>query len=920
MSSSKVGKNHKRGPTQDKAHDVLRSEGHPLDAIFTPHSVAVVGATDRPGSIGRAVLWSLVSNPFGGTVYPVSDKRTSVLGIKAYRSVGEIPEPVDLAVIVTPADSVPGVISQCIAAGVRGAIVISAGFKEHGEHGKELERQILEQLHDSGMRLIGPNCLGVMNPVSGLNATFASNSMPRAGNVAFISQSGALCTAILDWAQQEMVGFSAFVSIGSMLDVDWGDLIDYLGNDPRTHSIVMYMESVGDARSFLSAAREVSLNKPIIVIKAGRSDAAAHAAASHTGTLAGSDEVLEAAFRRCGVLRVNTIADLFYMAEALSKQPRPKGPRLAVVTNAGGPGVLAADSIITAGGELADISAATMDQLNQLLPAHWSRSNPVDILGDALPDKYAQVVETVAADTNNDGLLAILCPQGMSHPTLTAERLVPFAKGLGKPVLACWMGGAEMTAGIELMNRAGIPTFPYPDTAARIFYYMWRYSYLLRGLYETPVLPHGADGPDRARAEAIVQAVRQSGRTLLTEPESKELLACYGIPTAPTLEAHSAEEAVAKAEELGYPVVVKLLSHTITHKTEVGGVKLNLSSATAVRNAWSEIEASVREKAGAEHFLGVTVQPFFRSEGYELILGSTTDAQFGPVLLFGTGGQLVEVFRDRALSLPPLNTTLARRFMEQTKIFQALQGIRGRKAIDLGALQELLVRFSQLVVEQRWIKEIDINPLLASPERLTALDARVIVYPKEVTREQLPRLAIRPYPKQYVRTGKMKNGEDVLVRPIRPEDEPLLIKLHQALSERTVYLRYFQPLKLSQRTAHERLTRICFIDYDREMALVVEHKKKEDGNPEIIAIGRLSRLRGRDDAEMAVLVDDRFQHLGLGTELYHRLIEVARDEHMTRVVSTILSENREMQAICRKLGFHMEANIEDGTIEAVLKL
>lgn len=920
MGSSKVGKSQKRRPTQDKAHDVLRTEGHPLDAIFTPHSVAVVGASDRPGSIGRAVLWSLVSSPFGGTVYPVSDKRTSVLGIKAYRSVEEIPEAVDLAVIVTPADTVPGVIGQCIAAGVRGAIVISAGFKEHGEHGKELERQILDQLRDSDLRLIGPNCLGIMNPVNGLNATFASNSMARAGNVAFLSQSGALCTAILDWAQQEMVGFSAFVSIGSMLDVDWGDLIDYLGNDPRTHSIVMYMESVGDARSFLSAAREVSLNKPIIVIKAGRSEAAAHAAASHTGTLAGSDEVLEAAFRRCGVLRVTTIGDLFYMAEVLSKQPRPKGPRLAVVTNAGGPGVLAADSIIAAGGELAEVSAATMDQLNQLLPAHWSHSNPVDILGDALPDKYAKVMEIVAADTSNDGLLAINCPQGMSHPTLTAERLVPFAKGLGKPVLACWMGGAEMTAGIEIMNRAGIPTFAYPDTAARIFYYMWRYSYLLRGLYETPVLPHGAEGPDRARADAIVQAVRQSGRTLLTEPESKELLACYGIPTAPTLEAHSADEAVAKADELGYPVVVKLLSYTITHKTEVEGVKLNLSSAAAVRNAWSDIEASVREKAGAEHFLGVTVQPFFRAEGYELILGSTTDAQFGPVLLFGTGGQLVEVFRDRSLSLPPLNTTLARRFMEQTKIFQALQGIRGRKAIDLGALEELMVRFSQLVVEQRWIKEIDINPLLASPDRLTALDARVIVYPKEVTQEQLPRLAIRPYPKQYVRPGKMRNGEDVLVRPIRPEDEPLLIKLHQVLSERTVYLRYFQPLKLSQRTAHERLTRICFIDYDREMALVVEHKKKEDGNTEIIAIGRLSRVRGRDDAEMAVLVDDRFQHQGLGTELYRRLIEVARDEHMTSVVSTILNENREMQAICRKLGFRLEANMDDGTIEAVLKL
>jgi acetyltransferase len=919
MSSSKVGKIQKRGPTQDKAHDVLRTEGHPLDAIFTPHSVAVVGATDRPGSIGRAVLWSLVSSPFGGTVYPVSDKRANVLGIKAYRSVGEIPETVDLAVIVTPADSVPGVIGQCIAAGVRGAIVISAGFKEHGEHGKELERQILDQLRSSGMRLLGPNCLGIMNPISGLNATFASNSMARAGNVAFISQSGALCTAILDWALQELVGFSAFVSVGSMLDVDWGDLIDYLGNDSRTHSIVMYMESVGDARSFLSAAREVSMNKPIIVIKAGRTDAAAHAAASHTGTLTGSDEVLEAAFRRCGVLRVNTIADLFYMAEVLSKQPRPKGPRLAIVTNAGGPGVLAADSIIAGGGELAALSPETIEQLNGLLPAHWSRNNPVDILGDALPDKYAKVVEIVAHDPNNDGLLAITCPQGMSHPTLTAERLVPFAKGLGKPVLACWMGGAEMTAGIHILNQAGIPTFPYPDTAARIFHHMWRYNHLLKALYETPSLPQGAEGPDRTRAEAIVQTVRESGRTTLTEPESKEILACYGIPTVPTLEAFREEEAVAQAEELGYPVVVKLLSHTITHKSDVGGVKLNLSSAASVRSAWREIEESVRDRAGAGHFLGVTVQRFVRSEGYELILGSTVDAQFGPVVLFGTGGLLVEVFGDRALSLPPLNTTLARRLMERTKIFPALHGVRGRKAVDLGALEQLLVRFSQLVVEQRWIKEIDINPLLASSDRLAALDARIVVYPQETTREQLPRLAIRPYPQQYVRPFLMKNGIEVLFRPMRPEDEPLLIKLHQALSERTVYLRYFQPLKLSQRTSHERLTRICFVDYDREMALAVEHKK-EDGNPEIIGIGRLSRNRGRDDAEMAVLIDDRFQYQGLGTELYRRLIEVARDEHMTSVISTILNENREMQAICRRLGFHMETDFEDGTIHAELKL
>src|ERR1700745_2389202 len=411
----------KTSPTQDRAHDVLRSEPPPLDAIFAPRSVAVIGATDRPGSVGRAVLWSLVSSPFGGTVYPISDKRTSVLGIKAYKSVADLPETVALAVVITPAATVPAIISDCVEAGVPGVIVISAGFKEHGQKGKDLERQILERIQGTGLRLIGPNCLGVMNPISGLNATFAPN-IARPGNVGFISQSGALCTAILDWAQKEMVGFSAFVSVGSMLDVDWGDLIDYLGNDPRTQSIIMYMESVGDARSFLSAAREVSLNKPIIVIKAGRSEAAAQAAASHTGALTGSDEVLDAAFRGCGVLRVQTIADLFYMAEVLAKQPRPKGPRLAIVTNAGGPGVLAADGLLSNGGDPAKLSAETMEALNQFLPPHWSHNNPIDVLGDALPDRYAKVLDIAAKDPNIDGLLAITCPQGMSEPTITAEQ------------------------------------------------------------------------------------------------------------------------------------------------------------------------------------------------------------------------------------------------------------------------------------------------------------------------------------------------------------------------------------------------------------------------------------------------------------------------------------------------------------------
>jgi acetyltransferase len=475
-----------------------------------------------------------------------------------------------------------------------------------------------------------------------------------------------------------------------------------------------------------------------------------------------------------------------------------------------------------------------------------------------------------------------------------------------------------MAAGRDILNRAGIPNFPFPDTAAKVFEYMWRYSYNLRGLYETPLMRAEADeGPDRALAEQLIQRARRAGRSILTEVESKDLLAGYGIPTVLTLRADSVDEAVARAREIGYPVVLKLFSESITHKTDVGGVQLNLRDDDGVRRAFHEIESSVREKAGAQHFLGVTVQPMVKLDGYEIIVGSTVDPQFGPVLLFGAGGQLVEVFKDRALALPPLNTTLARRFMEQTKIFEALRGVRGRKSVDMDALEEMLVRFSQLVVEQPWIREIDINPLLVSAERMIALDARVVVYGPEVKAESLPRLAIRPYPIQYVKAWTMKDGRESLIRPIRPEDEPLLIKLHQALSERTVYLRYFQPLKLSQRTAHERLTRICFIDYDREMALILEHKTKE-GAPEIVGIGRLSKLRGRDEAELAVLVDDRFQHLGIGTELYRRLIAVARDEKVGKVVSTILVENQEMRAICVKLGFVLKSDIEDGTIRAEL--
>jgi acetyltransferase len=904
----------------EKAHDVLGLQSrNPLEVFFAPRNVAVVGATEAAGSVGRTVLWNLMNSPFGGTVFPVNPKRPSVLGIRAYSNITEVPEKVDLAVVVTPAKTVPGVIRECVEAGIQGAIVISAGFKEVGEAGVELERQVLQEAQRGGMRIIGPNCLGVMNPVSGLNATFAT-AMARPGNVALISQSGALCTAILDWSLREQVGFSAFISIGSMLDVGWGDLIEYLGDDPSTHSVILYMESVGDARAFLSAAREVALSKPIIVIKAGRSAAAAKAAASHTGSLAGSDEVLDAAFRRCGVLRVANISDLFYMSEVLAKQPRPAGPRLTILTNAGGPGVLATDALMALNGKLAELSEETTAALNQVLPAAWSHGNPIDILGDADPERYAKAVEIAAKDPGTDGLLVILTPQGMTDPTRIAEKLKPHARlAGGKPLLASWMGGMGVAGGEDILNHAGIPTFPYPDTAVKLFAYMWHYAYNLRGLYETPALSADAGSTARDEAAGMIARVRQAGRNLLTEAESKQLLALYGIPTVRTLVAATPEEAVKFAGGLGYPVVLKLHSETVTHKTDVGGVQLDLADEAAVRRAWVAIEKGVSEKAGPGHFQGVTVQPMVPRDGYELIVGSSIDPQFGPVLLFGSGGQLVEVYKDRALALPPLNTTLARRMMEQTKIFTALEGVRGRKPVPLAELDQLLVRFSRLVVEQPWIKEIDINPLLASEERLVALDARVIVFGPETREQDLPRPAIRPYPVQYMGTWTTKDGATIAIRPIRPDDEPLMVDFHERLSERSVYFRYFHLLHLSQRTAHERLTRVCFIDYDRGMALVAERENAK-GVHELLGIGRLTRVHGANEAEMAVLVSDDFQARGLGTELLRRLIEIGRAEKFERITADILAENRGMQRICERLGFQLKYDVEDAMVKAELRL
>ncbi|HTW93576.1 MAG TPA: bifunctional acetate--CoA ligase family protein/GNAT family N-acetyltransferase [Tepidisphaeraceae bacterium] len=893
----------------------------PLDAIFAPRSIAVIGATETAGSVGRTVLWNLVTSPFGGTVFPVNLKRPSILGIKAYPDIKAVPERVDLAVVVTPAASVPQVIGQCADAGVRAAIVISAGFRELGQAGLALEHRVLEQARRGGMRIIGPNCLGVMNPLTGLNATFAKG-IANPGNVAFLSQSGALLTAILDWSLTEMVGFSAFVSTGSMLDVNWGDLIDYFGDDPRTRSILIYMESIGDARAFLSAAREVSLSKPIIVIKAGRSDAAAKAAASHTGSLTGSDEVLDAAFRRCGVLRVDHIAELFSMADVLAKQPRPAGRRLAIVTNAGGPGVLATDALLASGGELAPLSPQVQQTLDAFLPPQWSHNNPIDVLGDAPPDRVAKAIKTIAADSDNDAVLAILTPQDMTDPTQTAEAVKALAKLDGKPLLASWMGGADVAAGHAILTRAGIPTFRFPDAAARAFTYMWRYSYNLRSLYETPALAENDEKEiDRATAARIIATAKSAGKQLLDESQSKKLLAAYGIPIVQTVTATTAIEAARAAETIGFPVALKLFSHTITHKTDVGGVKLNLATLDEVSRAFNEIRESVTRIAGGEHFQGVTVQPMIDARaGYELIVGSSPDSQFGPVLLFGSGGQLVEVLKDRALGLPPLNATLARRMMEQTRIFRALQGVRGRKPVDINLLSQILVRFSQLVVEQPWVKEIEINPLIATSDRIIAVDARAVLWNADKNASDLPRPAVRPYPTQYVTPWSLPDGTAITIRPIRPEDEPLLVRFHQELSDRSVMLRYLHPIRLSQRVAHERLIRVCFNDYDRELALVAEGHHPENGERFILGIGRLSKEPGGNEAEFAILISDAWQNRGLGTQLLKLLLRAANNERLERIFATIMGENLEMQHVAEKLGFTLSRSLTDSTVFAELNL
>ncbi|MBL9116685.1 MAG: acetate--CoA ligase family protein [Verrucomicrobiaceae bacterium] len=678
-----------------------------LSAFFTPASIALVGATEREGSVGRALTENLQAFP--GQFYPINPKRSEVCGIRAWPDLQSVPEDIDLVVIAVPAEKVRSVIRESSKRGAKAAIIITAGFKETGPKGRELEEAVMAEARGCGIRVIGPNCLGLMAPHLGLNATFAT-AMARPGRIALLSQSGALCTALLDWSFKQQVGFSGFVSTGSMADVGWGDLIRYFGDDPQTHSILIYMESVGDAASFMRAAQAVATRKPIIVIKTGRSEAAARAAASHTGAMTGSDAVLDAAFDRCGVLRVDTIQELFDMADVLAKQPLPSGPRLAIVTNAGGPGTLAVDALVHHGASLAELSPETIHALDACLPSHWSHGNPVDVLGDADPERFRQATKIVLSDPNIDGVLTILTPQAMTKPLEVAQALVG---PTDKPVLASWMGSAAVETARDALIQAGIPCFDYPDEATRVFALMWERQKRLRTLIHHPT-PEG---------QLVTCLIDKGTARVLTEAEAKSVLVAAGIPTVEVHQAQTREEAVSMAVKIGFPVVLKLQSPTITHKSDVGGVRLNLESAEAVMAAWDAIRGAVSET----DFDGVTVQRMVLDKGVELICGFSRDPQFGPVLLFGSGGIDAEVQQDTVLLLPPLNAELVRQRIQQTRVFKILQGLRGRPSCDIEAVIDALLKIASVATQNPQFIEMDINPLIATPRGVLALDARILV-------------------------------------------------------------------------------------------------------------------------------------------------------------------------------------------------
>jgi acetyltransferase len=872
----------------DPSLNILYKEHYNLDYIFNPKSIAIIGASEKENSVGRTLILNL-KDSFNGKIFPINPKRNTVFNIKSYKQINDIDDEIDLVIIATPAKTVPDIVKACSEKNVKGVIIISAGFKETGIDGKNLENQIYK--NKGNLRIIGPNCLGLINPINKINASFALD-MPLKGNIAFISQSGALCTSVLDWSLKEKVGFSAFVSIGSMIDVNFSDLIYYFGNDPNTKSILIYMENISNPKAFLSSCREVALTKPIILIKAGRSKEGSKAATSHTGALTSDNDVFDAALKRVGVLRVDTISELFSLADILAKQSLSNNSNLAIVTNAGGPGVLATDALIISGANLYKLDNNTIEELNKFLPSHWSHSNPVDILGDACDELYFKTIEILSKHEDIGGILTILTPQYMTDPLKVAKKLKAFSK-LDKPFFTSFIGGKNIEDAIKVLVEENIVNFSFPEDACKAFAKLCQYSDNLKNLYETPLKEEVLiDKKRKDEVRAIFNNVIKENRYLLDEVESKKILKAYDIPIVDTFLAKTKEEAVEYAKKIQFPVVLKIYSKKITHKKEVGGVKLNLKSPEDVERAYDEIYNSLKKLNMKNEFSGVTIQKMINLEGFELILGSMVDKEFGPTILFGSGGSLVEVYKDKVVALSPLNKNLANNMIKDTKIYNALK----KMEINLDNIQNILVKLSELTLDFPIIKELDINPLLATKDKVIALDARCVLYNKN---EKITPPSIRAYPSQYIFQDTLKNNEKITLRPIKAQDESLLKKFYQDISETTIKQRYYKTLHYNELIAHERLSRLCFNDYDREIAIVALKKD------EIIAVARLSKLL-ENDASFSLIIKDSYHNLGMGKKLLSKLIEIAKEEKIDNLVSVMFAENVAMLNICKKLNFSFE--------------
>jgi len=878
-----------------------------LDNMFRPASLGVIGASDKPGTIGRALVQNIQQGGFKGKTFLINPKHPVINGLPAYPSIEAVAEAVDLVIIATPIATVPSLIGQCVRSGVKGAVIVSAGGREAGPKGHEIETAIMEAAAKGGLRIIGPNCVGVISTEANLYATFAHQA-PLPGRLAFISQSGALIGAIIDLSLKKRIGFSHFVSVGGMLDVDFGDLIDYLGNDPGVGSIVLYIEGITHPRKFMSAARAVSRIKPIIVLKSGRSAAGSKAAASHTGSMAGEGAIYDAAFNRAGMVRVDTIEALFDCAELVAKQPVPRGSGLAVITNAGGPGVMAADALASFGMEPVPLQPETLRQLDAFLPPFWSRGNPVDILGDATPERYRRAVEICVAAPEVNGLVVVFVPQAVSDAADVAEALTEVLRGKSYPVFAVLMGGEGVERGRGIFSSAGIPTYETPERAIQAFWYMNAYAHNLELLQQVPPKLDRRLEFDRERGTAVVRRALDQGQTFLTEIESKELLAAYGIPVNRTELAASADEAVCLAQDIGYPVAMKICSRDILHKSDANGVHLNVCDQRHVRETFLRMMADARTYNPKALLAGVTIQSMVDRTDYELILGSKKDPLFGPVILFGMGGIMTEILKDQAIALPPLNRLLARRLIESTRVYRLLKGYRSRPPADLGRLEEILIRLSQLVIDFPEIAELDINPLLLMGDTPCAVDARIVI-----TSSSVPspfHLVISPYPGQYETPVRTRGGLDILMRPIKPEDAPLLVALYQTLSRKSIYYRFFSPLKSFPK---EMLARFTQLDYDRDMALVAMDQSSPGET--MLGVARLMSRPGGVDPEFAVVVGDPWQGKGVGAALMERLIQIARERGMTSIWGTALAENTHMLALARKLGFTVSKVPGEGRYE-----